>query len=446
MSEESSAVDRHDWQDYLPWLIIFRSLRPAVSLRLLVLSAIGLVGMVAGWRICWDVLAYTTDQDGVQVVVDDPVMKSISAGYSDGVPPWPWQPAYADFGTSGPLDVVHSIPYVGGLMREATATISQLTMPFQLLFRQDLGYRSLAYALLCCAWALVIWGFFGAVITRTVALKLTRDEGVSWTRASQFSRARIGSYISAPVLPILGVLLVAIPLALLGLLAKLDVGVLVAGVLWPLAILAGLIMTVLLVGLLFGWPLMWATISTEGTDAFDALSRAYAYVFQRPFHYLFYSIVASIVGLLGLTLVRGVATMVIHCTRWGASWGAGGNRINDMVGTNSPWVTDIGTVTLTDGVGGAGAALIQFWENVVFTLVTAFAISFIWSASTSIYLLLRRQVDAVELDEIFLEEEEERFGLPVMEDVEPGAVADADSDTPNTTAGDSNGDSNGDSE
>jgi hypothetical protein len=263
-----------------------------------------------------------------------------------------------------------------------------------------------------------------------VALKLTRDEGVSWSRASQFSRARVGSYISAPVLPILAVLLVAIPVALLGLLARMDVGVLVAGVLWPLAILAGLIMTILLVGLLFGWPLMWATISTEGTDAFDAISRAYAYVFQRPFHYLFYSIVASFVGFLGLMLVRGVAAMVIHCTRWAASWGATSSRINDIV-----------VVNMDKGVGENGAALIQFWENAVFTLVTAFAISFLWSASTAIYLLLRHQIDAVELDEVFLEEEEERFGLPVMEDVKPGDAADSGSGTPSPTDDKSNDDS-----
>jgi len=419
MSEQPSTVDQRDWQDYLPWLIIFRSLRPAVSTRLLVLSAIGLVGMVAGWRIFWDVLAYTTDENGRQVIVDDPVMQSIGFGYVDGVPPWPWQSTYADFGTAGPMDALHSIPLVGGMLREATATISQLTMPFRLLFRQDLGFRGLAYALLCCAWALVVWGFFGAVMTRTVALRLTRDEGVSWARASQFSRARIGSYISAPVLPILGVAFLTIPVALLGLLARLDVGVLVTGVLYPFALLAGLLMTILLVGLLFGWPLMWSTISTEGTDAFDALSRAYAYVFQRPFHYLFYGIVASVVGLLGLTLVRGVATMVIHCTRWAASWGATSNRINDIV-----------VVNVEPGVGESGAALIQFWENAVFTLVTAFAVSFLWSASTSIYLLLRRQVDAVELDEVFLEEEEERFGLPVMEEVSPGGAEEAGSEAP----------------
>ena len=67
----------------------------------------------------------------------------------------------------------------------------------------------------------------------------------------------------------------------------------IAGALWFLPLLAGLFMAVLLVGLFFGFPLMWATISAEGTDAFDALSRSYAYTYQRPLLYALYSIAAG---------------------------------------------------------------------------------------------------------------------------------------------------------
>ena len=44
------------------------------------------------------------------------------------------------------------------------------------------------------------------------------------------------------------------------------------GLLWWLPLLAGLVMTLLLVGLV-GYPMMYTTISTEGTDTLDALSR-----------------------------------------------------------------------------------------------------------------------------------------------------------------------------
>ena len=82
-----------------------------------------------------------------------------------------------------------------------------------------------------------------------------------------------------------------------------NLGLLLGGISGRWCWLAGLLMALLLLGLLFGWPLMWGTISTEGTDSFDALSRSYAYLFQRPLHYLFYALVAAI-GWLGWILVR----------------------------------------------------------------------------------------------------------------------------------------------
>jgi len=65
-------------------------------------------------------------------------------------------------------------------------------------------------------------------------------------------------------------------------------------------------MTLLLVGVLLGWPLMWATISVEGTDSFDALSRTYAYVFQKPLRYAAYIGFAVIIGLLGWIVVENL--------------------------------------------------------------------------------------------------------------------------------------------
>ncbi len=62
----------------------------------------------------------------------------------------------------------------------------------------------------------------------------------------------------------------------------------------PLA--AGLVMTFLLLGLAAGWPLMIASAAVEGEDSFDAMSRTYAYVRQRPWHYVAYAAITLIVG------------------------------------------------------------------------------------------------------------------------------------------------------
>ena len=91
-------------------------------------------------------------------------------------------------------------------------------------------------------------------------------------------------------------------------------------------------MALLLLGLIFGWPLMWATISTEGTDSFDALSRTYAYVFQRPLRYLFYAVVAALLGWLGWLLVENFAAAVVWLALWAASWGSGAGAHRVAIG------------------------------------------------------------------------------------------------------------------
>ena len=65
----------------------------------------------------------------------------------------------------------------------------------------------------------------------------------------------------------------------------------------PVVIIGGAIMAVFLVGLV-GYPLMYTTLSAEGdqSDTFDALSRSINYVYQAPWHYIWYWLVAILYG------------------------------------------------------------------------------------------------------------------------------------------------------
>ena len=82
-------------------------------------------------------------------------------------------------------------------------------------------------------------------------------------------------------------------------------------------------MAVLLVGMLAGWPLMWATVSVEGTDAFDAISRTYSYVYQRPARYLFYLFVAVVIGMVAWQVVALFEQATLSLSQWAVSWGSG---------------------------------------------------------------------------------------------------------------------------
>jgi hypothetical protein len=69
--------------------------------------------------------------------------------------------------------------------------------------------------------------------------------------------------------------------------------------------------------------------------------------------------------------------------------------------------------TIESGAG-TGAAIIRFWVLCVKLLAMGFVFSYFWTAASAIYLLLRRDVDATEMDEVFLEEEEQTYGLPPL--------------------------------
>jgi hypothetical protein len=60
------------------------------------------------------------------------------------------------------------------------------------------------------------------------------------------------------------------------------------------------------------------------------------------------------------------------------------------------------------------AELMYFFSGCVRSIPTAFMYSFFWCAATMIYLLLRRDEDQTEIDEVYLEEEQETYGLPPL--------------------------------
>ncbi len=271
----------------------------------------------------------------------------------------------------------------------------------------------MACLLLCGLASLAISAYFGGAITRIAAVQLAADERVSLPAAARHACGKWPSYFVAPLLPLFGIAVAAVPVWLGGLLLNANVGILLAAVIWPLLLIAGLVMALLLLGLIFGWPLMWATIGTEGTDSFDALSRSYAYVFQRPLQYLFYVIVAALLGTLGWLLVSLFASSVIFLTYWAAGLGCGADDLAPVI-----WGAD----SLT-GAGKVGMRLIHFWVGCVKLLAVGFVSGYFWSAVSAIYLLLRRDVDATEMDEVFLDEDasEQAYGLPPLKTDESGA-------------------------
>ncbi|MFH0963408.1 MAG: hypothetical protein V2A58_05285 [Planctomycetota bacterium] len=300
---------------------------------------------------------------------------------------------------------------------------------------------------------LAIWSLFGGAITRIAAVEIATDDRIGLSEAFRFACRKYKEYILAPVLAVAFIAFLALLIWIGMIVSSIPVlgTVLLILIIFPLVILAGFIITLVLIGLVFGFQLMWPTISAEGSDSFDALSRAYSYVFSRPWKYIWYNLVVVLyalacivfVSLFFRTSVRvmeragpglpsqieqvwpHVYSNVSHALGYAQEFGRNdilrfGQKILYYASAPGEWVATcaervLGSLGLPDIGPKEPLSWHQSWAKYVMSiglylytaLFAAFVFSLVFSLRTMVYFLLRKDVDGTEMTEVFIEEEEE---------------------------------------
>lgn len=396
MTDDRDVLRSVSWRDVFPWVLIFRTFGISFQLRVLLLAIAGVILVDVGW---WGAgKVFLTPEERVEgAEIHSPIIAKHSVE----------QAAEGNLGT---------ILLIADPIQEVWV---HATRPYRTFFSVHNSIRTTAYRAFCALWLTAVWSVFGGAICRIAALALTRDERCGLKTALKFGLSRFLSFFTAPLFPMLGVLAFAIPAMLLGLIAYFGtVGLLISGILYFIAAICGVMTAALLIPLLFGWPLMWGAIATEASDAFDALSRSYAYVTQRPLHFAFYSAISLAVGTLGLFVASVVVIVSLGMTDWAFSVGAGKERVAEIqIGIDhSRMFREIapGVGVPVEGPAPSQAArIIHFWRGLVGRIIDGYVYGFFFVAATAIYLLLRYDVDQAELDEVTLEGEV-RFPPPAF--------------------------------
>lgn len=402
MTDDRDVLRSISWRDVFPWVLIFRTFGVSFQLRVLLLAIAGVILVDVGW---WGAAqVFLPQEERPQAEVVHPPLFAKRAVE---------QAAEGRLGT---------ILLIADPIQEVWV---HATRPYRTFFSVHNSIRSAAYRAFCALWATAVWSVFGGAICRIAALALTRDERCGLKAALKFGLYRFLSFFTAPLFPMLGVLAFAIPAILLGLLSYFgDVGLLISGILYFVAAIFGVMTAALLIPLLFGWPLMWGAIATEASDAFDALSRSYAYVTQRPLHFAFYSAISLAVGVLGLFVASVIVVVSLGMTDWAFSLGAGDERLAEI----HVAVEDV--MYYPQAIAGdgpqltQGAKIIHFWRGLVARIIDGYVYGFFFIAATAVYLLLRYDVDQAELDEVALEDEV-RFPPPTFATEEGAAAAES---------------------
>ena len=428
MANNYDTVRGVDWREVFPWTALTRAFTVAVSIPVLLLASFGVGLTISGWAIADSLLipeqpavapaGVTTDEmESVTpqetIFTEDPALQAaVEAPLIDSREQIPEpvaavQPADYAVPAMGPITEDDPRPVFERLLvGEGLTLLGDLHEMFMGEDRDLDAKTSYAICIVDFAWLLVVWGFFGAMITRIAVIRIGRGEKIGLKEAMADVRKKYISYVMSPLFVLVSCFVLSLPIVLISLLLNFDLGVLLASLLWIVAIVASIGVAVLLTGLFFGWPLMWPTISAEEAgDVYEATSRTFAYTFQAPVQYLFYVLISVVIWVPSVMLVQNFTSLAEQVIFSGMNVAAEeGQLIQDYL---------TGQVSL-DGESQSfvmGAKIISGLHWFAHLMADAFCVGFFFSSFSGIYLLLRRFVDHTPLDEVFVIDDKTKYGL-----------------------------------
>lgn len=400
LEEEFYETNRTKLLRWFPWLHLFRAFRIALDVRKLCLGAVAafLLALGSEWI---DALPFAPD--------DAPRAPLIV---------WPWSHSLI---AAADVPLRESPLQRQVLWLRVLLPLQTVIEPGWMLFRTGNTWADVAYAWTRLLFALALWSLLGGAIARIAAVQFATRQGLTTRSAVSYALAHFASAFGAPLLPLVFIAFLWLVAAAIGLVGRLPaVGPVIAGALWFLPLLVGLALAVILLVIAVGWPLMIATISAEGTDAFDGLSRAYDYLLNRTWYALWLVALTVFYGAAVIFLVSAVAHAGVHLAWWGAGSGLGDQSLSELMPADPPdlLADPSGIDPRTATVGGA---LATGWVRILSWFVWGFVISFFWTAVTIMYFLLRLSLDAKPLDDVYIPsgraapEELPLVGMPAAE-------------------------------
>jgi hypothetical protein len=384
-TNERPALTVHEirWADALPWWLLFRAAGAAFAPTVILLATLGAVATWAGWS--------AADAFGLRGV--DRAADIIAAAQADELA-FP-APAGGSAGAAGARRVLFDgWALLDRLPPDAADVVRLARIPFRAgaTLEQAIG------AVIRLGWFLLVWSIFGTAISRHVALKLVGEEAPGLFAAIWYGTRKWPAAFNSVLFVLVGIAALSVPGAILGIAMRTEWGLAFAGGVWPAVLLGAVVLAILAIGVCVGWPLMVAAVGVERADSFQAISTAFSYLYQRPLHYAFYGLVALLVAVPAVAAAALFADTTANLALWATSFGMGSGRTAAVIqGLSGP-----------SGGGGVadawGVKAIAFWTRGVGTLLASFGWGYFWAIMTAAYVLLRRDVDGTELDEVVLDE------------------------------------------
>lgn len=349
-SEPGFLKRLRNWRDAMPWLVLAQCLQSATSVVAMILS---LAALFAG---SWGAFALErTIENRDYPAVPDCAAIPIRVPLTGNVRLLPAE-----------LLQVRGPSLVGVHL--------YLTSPIRQLAAEQHDPWVFALRLLQQFWMFAVWILPAGYVMRGAALNVAGRERMSTPDTFKLVCKRTPSFLSGLALTIGFALICLTYFVLLGLVDRIPMvgsALAIAGGLLglPLLFIAG----ILVFGSILTFPLMWGSVVAEPyADGFDAASRGFEYVIQRPFRFAAYVVMVWLLSIVVINLVSGIFT------------------------------TGLGLANFAFELTSAGeAGLPRVVQIIAQHVPTAIAFNLFWAFSAGIYLLLRRDANHQDIEEVW---------------------------------------------
>jgi len=303
---------------------------------------------------------------------------------------------------------------------------------YLLQLRFDMVVAAIGNCISACVWILeyhtiygiifllisfVVLSIAGGAISRGAALYFSKDERADMSQCARFAIKNIMPILFAPTAPLMLVALLGFVIVyVLGLITNIPyAGELIMAIGFIIVLVAGAIMAFTTIWAAASVNLMYGAIAYECSDTFDAICRAYNYVYSKPWRLVAYSLLAAFYGGICYLFVRLCGFVMLSISRWFLDIGVftQGRETQqfgklDIIWSKPEYFNFMGdTTTVAKSVTESIASGIVYFEILMVSgLVAAFVISLYFSAGTMIYCLLRNKVDNTPIDNVFVEKVE----------------------------------------
>ncbi|WP_417736857.1 hypothetical protein [Rosistilla oblonga] len=349
-SEPGFLKRLRNWRDAMPWLVLAQCLQSATSVVALILALAAL--FLGSWGAF--ALERTIENRDYKAFPDCaalPVRVPLT-GSPNLLP--------------AELSQVRG-PSVIGVQMYLTSPIRQLAVEQRdpLVF----GLR-----LLQQFWLFAVWILPAGFVMRAAALNVAGRERMSTPDALKLVLKRFPSFLSGVALTLGFMLLCLTYFLLLGFVDRIPaVGTILAtagGLLGlPILFIAG----ILLFGSLLAFPLMWSSVVVEPyADGFDAASRGFEYIIQRPFRFAAYVVMVWLLSIVIANLLSGI----FSC---GLALASSAFGLTAAADSHLPFAV----------------------QTIAQHVPTAIAFNLFWAFSVGIYLLLRRDANHQDIEEVW---------------------------------------------